>query len=137
MTLGQGFALPGEVGGWRLYGRTGTVLARREGGRFSYTVWRIRPGDQSAEPLPVPERLRATPPGRRRRRAEQVVRLFPDFVADIQGEPHQPYSPCATASGRWSPSTPSAPASGWTLLPACGADDVRLGRLPNGFTSAA
>lgn len=91
MTLGQGSALPGEVDGWRLYGRTGTLLAQREGGRFSYAIWRVRPGDQATEPLPVPERLLAALPQVGDDEQNKWCALLQDFVADIRGEQHQPY----------------------------------------------
>ncbi|HEV7214453.1 MAG TPA: Gfo/Idh/MocA family oxidoreductase, partial [Chloroflexota bacterium] len=87
MTLGQGFALPGEVDGWRLYGRTGTLLAQREGGRFSYTVSRLSPGEQAMQPLPVPERLLATLPQVGDDEQNKWCALFRDFVAAIRGEP--------------------------------------------------
>jgi predicted dehydrogenase len=91
MAMGQGVALPGEVDGWRLYGRTGTLLAQREGGRFSYIVSRLGRGEQVAEPLPVPERLRAALPQVGDDEQNKWCALLQDFVADIRGEVHQPY----------------------------------------------
>ena len=118
MTLGQGVALPGEVDGWRLYGRTGTLLARREGGRFSYTVWRIRPGDQDAEPLPLPERLQAALPQVGDDEQNKWCALFQDFVADIRGEPHQPYLTFRDGWRALVAIDAIRAGLGWTLLPA-------------------
>jgi predicted dehydrogenase len=113
VTLGQGLALPGEVDGWRLYGRTGTLLARREGGRFSYTVSRFGRGDHDGEPLPVPERLQAALPPVGDDEQQKWCALAQDFIADIRGEPHHPYLTFR---------------DGWRALVAIGA--IRAGRGP-------
>ena len=86
---GPGTPAPGDVEGWRLYGESGMLLARREGGRFSYTVSLVREGRE--EPLPVPERLRAELPQVGDDEQNKWCALARDFVADIRGEPHRPY----------------------------------------------
>jgi predicted dehydrogenase len=118
MTMGQGFALPGEVDGWRLYGRTGTLLAQREGGRFSYTVSRLGRGDQVAEPLPPPERLRAALPQVGDDEQNKWCALLQDFVADIRGEAHQPYLTFRDGWRALVAIDAIRAGSGWTALPA-------------------
>ncbi len=91
MSLGRGVPIPGDVEGWRLYGSTGTLLASRQGGRFSYTVSLIRPGEGTATPLSVPQRLRDELPQVGSDEQNKWCALVKDFVADIRGEPHRPY----------------------------------------------
>ena len=117
MTMGQGFALPGEVDGWRHYGRSGTLLAKREGGRFSYTVSLLRRGDTAAAPLPVPERLLAALPQVGDDEQNKWCALLLDFVADIRGEPHQPYLTFRDGWRTMVAIDAIRAGSGWTPLP--------------------
>lgn len=89
LSVGSGIPAPGDIDGWRLYADDGTLLARRVGGRFSYTVSVIR--NDREEPLPVPQRLLDDVPSVGDDEQNKWCALVRDFVADIRGEPHRPY----------------------------------------------
>jgi predicted dehydrogenase len=76
--------------GWRLHGRDGSLIAD---GHFSYTVRRARPGAPPAEweELPVPERILAAHPTVGDEFQRKWTALARDFVADVLGQPGQPY----------------------------------------------
>ena len=77
------------AGGLRLFGEEGTLVATG-GGVYSVRLW--RPGASDAEALPVParlaERVSSEPDLLVQSRWNALAR---DFVADVRGEPHEPY----------------------------------------------
>lgn len=79
---------PWPAMGWRLYGDEGTLLAD---GFTSFTVSRVRGADAEREPLPVPQRLVAALPHMGSDEANKWAALARAVVADVRGEPHQPY----------------------------------------------
>jgi predicted dehydrogenase len=82
--------------GWRLFGDQGTLIAE---GAFSFEVRRCRQPEGDLEPMPVPQRLQDGLPKIAAELPDESLRtlvirwaaLVRDFVADIQGTPHEPY----------------------------------------------
>ena len=85
---GPGVAVAGDVEGMRLYGDSGTLLAD---GMFSYRISRVRSRHAEPEPLPVPPRLMDRLPDVGDEFQNKWCALARDFVADVRGEPHEPY----------------------------------------------
>lgn len=85
----SGVPVDWPAGGLRLFGEEGTLVATGGG---VYSVSLRRPGASEAEALPVPARLAevvsSEPEGFVQSRWDALAR---DFVADIRGEPHEPY----------------------------------------------
>lgn len=71
---------------WRFYGSTGTLVGE---GFFSLTVYQ-QTGSERA-PLPVPSRLVNAVSQIGDTTLNHWTALAQDFVADIRGEPHEPY----------------------------------------------
>jgi predicted dehydrogenase len=74
--------------GMRLYGEDGTLLAT---GTTTFEITRRRPPGADPEPMPVPQRLIDTLPQIEDSTQMLWAALARDFVADIQGQPHEPY----------------------------------------------
>ena len=74
--------------GWYFYGEAGILLAQ---GVFSLTVSRFNGPNTAPTPLPVPQRLLDALPAIGEDMANKWAALARDFVADIRGEPHEPY----------------------------------------------
>ena len=74
--------------GWYFYGEGGILLAQ---GVFSLTVSRFNGPNTAPTPLPVPQRLRDALPAIGEDTENKWAVLARDFVADVRGEPHQPY----------------------------------------------
>lgn len=116
LLIGGGAPLPNDLDGWRLYGDDGVLLARREGGRFSYAVSILRDGVEEA--LPVPRRLLDDLPNVGDDEQNKWCALVRDFVADLRGEPHRPY---LTFRDGWRTQVAIDAirgGAGWTALPA-------------------
>jgi predicted dehydrogenase len=78
---------PTSTNGWHFYGSNGTLVGE---GVFALTFWQLGvSGERKA--LPVPQRLVDALPQVGDDVQNKWVALVQDFVADIRGEPHNPY----------------------------------------------
>lgn len=84
----SGVPVAAEPTGMRLYGDTGTLIAD---GWLDYDVSHVRASGAAPEPLPVPQRLLDELPRVGSDELNKWCALARDYVADIRGEPHQPY----------------------------------------------
>ncbi|GIX05860.1 MAG: hypothetical protein KatS3mg115_0263 [Candidatus Poribacteria bacterium] len=85
---GPGQRLPGDRTGLWFYGEQGTLFAE---GVVEYSVFRLARGGEVLEPLDVPQRLRDALPQVGDHVQNKWCALAREFVADIRGEPHDPY----------------------------------------------
>jgi predicted dehydrogenase len=101
--------------GWRLHGDGGTLIAD---GHYSYEVSLQRHGSKEREALPVPAGLTGALPRIGDEFQNKWAALAQQFVADIRGEPHEPY--LSFLDGWRFQETMEAIRSGrgWTDLPA-------------------
>jgi predicted dehydrogenase len=74
--------------GWRIYGDGGTLVAAAP---MPLTITLQRSPDTEPEPMPVPQRLTDALPQIEDGVLMRWAALARDFVADVQGQPHQPY----------------------------------------------
>lgn len=116
VTFNSGVPVNWPAGGLRLFGEEGTLVATGGG---AYAVSLRRPGASEAEPLPVPARLAesmsAEPGLLEQDRWNALVR---DFVADVRGEPHEPY-PTFLDGWKYQVAIDAIrQGTGWTDLPA-------------------
>jgi predicted dehydrogenase len=84
--LDVGASQPARSNGWRFYGASGNLVGD---GVFTITISRETGSD--LEPLPTPQRLLDALPQVGDDTQSKWVAFTRDFVADIQGEPHDPY----------------------------------------------
>jgi len=77
---------PGRANGWSFHGENGTLIGE---GIFALAI--SRQAGTELEPLPIPQRLLDALPHVGDDTQSKWVALARDFVADIQGEPHDPY----------------------------------------------
>jgi hypothetical protein len=78
---------PAPTNGWYFYGTQGTLVGE---GTFTITLWQAEAtGERKA--LPVPQRLLDTLPPIGDDYLNKWGALVQEFVADIRGEPHEPY----------------------------------------------
>ncbi len=116
VTFHGGVPVDWPAGGLRLFGETGTLVATGGG---VYKVTLLRPGASEPEPLPVParlaERVSSEPDLLVQSRWNALTR---DFVADVRGQPHEPY-PTFLDGWRYQVAIDAIRQSaGWTDLPA-------------------
>jgi predicted dehydrogenase len=89
LTISTNFRLAWPPNGWRLHGENGVLLVDQPFAPIE--VFRLRPGDSDREQMPIPPELLEAAPNSGDHLVDMWTIIAQRFVADIRGEPHDPY----------------------------------------------